>query len=61
MVAHDQFLRQPFGDVGRDAAGILADELDLSVGNGVAMLFDVKLDGIVHLRGSIGGPDRNTA
>jgi hypothetical protein len=53
-VAHHQLLRQPLGHVGGDAAGVLADELKLLAGNGVALLLDVELDGIVHLRGGIG-------
>ena len=50
VVAHDQFLRQPLGDVGRDAAGVLADDLDLLAGDGVAVLLHVELDAVVHLR-----------
>ena len=38
MIAHDRFLRQTLGDVGRDAAGILADELDLLARDHVAVL-----------------------
>ena len=53
MIAHDEFLRQPFGDVRRDTADILADKLDLFAGDSVAVLLDVELDGIVHLGGSV--------
>ena len=54
LVAHDQFLGEALGDIRRDAAGILADELDLLAGDRVAMLFHVKLDGVVHLRRRVG-------
>ena len=54
LVAHDQFLRETLGDVGRDAAGVLADEFDLLAGDRVAVLLHVELDGIVHLRGGVG-------
>ena len=54
MVAHDEFLREPLGDIRGDAADILADELDLLAGDRVAMLFHVELDGVVHLRGGVG-------
>ena len=54
LVARDQLLRQALGDVGRDAAGILADDLDLLAGDGVAVLLHVELDGVVHLRRRVG-------
>ena len=54
LVAHDQLLRQALGDVGRDAAGVLADDLDLLAGDGVAVLLHVELDAVVHLRAGIG-------
>ena len=54
LVAHHEFLRQPLGDIGRNAAGILADELDLLAGDGVAMLLHIELDAVVHLGGGVG-------
>ena len=54
VIAHDQFLREPLGDVGRNAADIFADEFDLLAGDGVAVLLHVELDGVVHLRGGVG-------
>ena len=54
VIAHDQFLRQPLGDVGRDTAGVFADQFDLLAGDSVAVLLHVKLDGVVHLRGGVG-------
>ena len=53
-VAHDHLLRQPLGDVRRDAAGVLADQLDLAAGDGVAVLLHVELDAVVDLRAGIG-------
>ena len=38
LVADDQLLRQALGHVGRRAAGVLADDLDLLAGDLVAML-----------------------
>ena len=61
LVAHDQFLREPLGDVGRDAAGILADDLDLLAGDRVAVLLHVELDAVVDLRAGIGELARRTA
>ena len=54
LIAHDQLLRQTLGNVRIRTARILADDLDLLAGNGVAMLFDVELDGVVHLRRGVG-------
>ena len=45
---------EPFGDIGGNAAGILADEFEFLAGDRIAVLLDVKLDRIVHLRGGIG-------
>ena len=59
VVAHDQFLREPLGDVGRDAAGVLADDLDLLAGDRVAVLLHVELDAVVHLGAGIGELARN--
>ena len=53
LIAHDQFLRETLGNVGIRAPGVFADDFDLLAGNCVAMLFDIKLDGIVHLRRGI--------
>ena len=50
------FLREALGDVRRDAAGVLADELDLLAGDGVAVLLHVELDAVVDL----GRRDRRT-
>ena len=61
LVAHDQLLREALGDVGRDAAGVLADDLDLLAGDGVAVLLHVELDGVVHLRRRCRRTGRNTA
>ena len=54
VVAHDEFLREPLGDVGARAAGILADDLDFLAGDGVAVLLHVELDAVVDLRGGVG-------
>ena len=54
LVAHDELLRQALGDVGRGAAGVPADELDLAAGDGVALLLHVELDGVVHLGRRVG-------
>ena len=54
LVADDQFLREPLGDVGRDAAGILADDLDLLAADRVAVLLHVGLDAVVHLDAGVG-------
>ena len=54
LVAHDQFLRQALGDVRVRAAGVLADDLDLLAGDGVAVLLHVELDAVVDLRGGVG-------
>ena len=54
VVAHHEFLREPLGDIRRDAAGVLADEFDLLAGDGVAVLLHVELDAVVHLGGEIG-------
>ena len=54
LVAHDQFLRETLGDVGFEAAGILADDLDLLAGDGVAVLLHVELDAVVDLRRGVG-------
>ena len=54
VVAHDELLRQALGDVGRDAAGVLADELDLLAGDGVAVLLHVELDAVVDLVAGVG-------
>ena len=54
VVARDEFLREPGGDVRRDAAGVLANDLDLLAGDGIALLLHVELDAVVHLRGKIG-------
>ena len=49
LVAHDQLLREPLGDVRREAADVLADDLDLLAGDGVAVLLHVDLDAVVDL------------
>ncbi len=54
VVADHELLREPFGDVGRDAAGILADKFDLLAGDRVAVLLHIKLDAVVHLRRGVG-------
>ena len=54
LVAHDQFLRQALGDVRIRAAGVLADDLDLLAGDGVAVLLHVELDAVVDLRAGVG-------
>src|SRR5262249_308539 len=46
--AYDPLLREPFGDVRCNPAGILADQLDLLAGNRVAVLLHVELDAVVH-------------
>ena len=54
LVADHQLLRETLGDVGRGAAGVLADDLDLLAGDGVAELFHVGLDAVVELCARIG-------
>ena len=54
VVAHHQLLRQALGDLGGDAADILADDLDLLAGDGVAVLLHVELDAVVELDAGIG-------
>ena len=54
LVAHDQLLREPLGDVGRDAADVLADDLDLLAGDRVAVLLHVELDAVVDLDAGVG-------
>ncbi len=54
LVAHHQLLGEPLGDVGGDAAGILADDLDLPAGDRVAVLLHVELDAVVGLGSGIG-------
>ena len=54
LVAHHEFLGQPLGDRRRDAADVLADDLDLLAGDGVAVLLHVKLDAFVDLLGGVG-------
>ena len=49
MIAHDQFLRQPFGEIGRYPADILADEFELLAGDRVAVLLHIELDAAVKL------------
>ena len=54
LVAHDQLLRQPLGNVRRRAADVRADDLDLLAGDGVAVLLHVGLDAVVELDAGIG-------
>ena len=54
LVANDEFLRQPLGKVGRNAANVLADDLDLLAGNGVAVLLHVGLDAVLDLDAGVG-------
>ena len=49
IVAHDQLLREALGDLGGDAADVLADDLDLLAGDGVAVLLHVEFDPVVEL------------
>lgn len=53
-LAHDEFLRESFGDVGRRAADVAADDLDLFAGNRVAVLLHISLHAIVELDAGIG-------
>src|SRR5262249_32976420 len=53
-VAHDQFLREPFRDVGRRATDVSADDLDRLAGDGVAVLLHVGLDAVVELDAGVG-------
>src|SRR5262249_23939314 len=48
-----QLLREPLGDIGRDAAGILADEIDPLSRHLLAVLAQIELDAVVHLSGRI--------
>jgi hypothetical protein len=43
-------LREPLGDIGSDAAGVLANELDLDFPRTVAVLCHIQLDAVIHLR-----------
>ena len=43
VVADDQFLAKPLGDVRIDAARILADELDLLAGDSIAVLLHERI------------------
>ena len=54
VVARHQFLRQPLGDRRSDAAGVLADDLDLHAAEHVAMLLEIELDRIIHLGRAVG-------
>ena len=54
VVAHDQLLRQALGDLGGDAADVLADHLDLLAGDHVAVLLHIELDAVVELHAGIG-------
>ena len=54
MIAHHEFLRQTLGDIGRDAAGILADEFDLLARDRIAVLLHIELDAVVDLRAGVG-------
>jgi len=54
LVTHDKLLRQTLGDVRIRAASVLTDDFDFLAGDGVAVLLDVQLDSVVHLRGSVG-------
>jgi hypothetical protein len=54
VIAHDQFLRQPFGEIGRHAADILADEFELLAGHHVAVLLHIELDAAVELDAGVG-------
>ena len=54
LVAHHQFLREALGHVRRDAADVLADELDLLAGDRVAVLLHVELDAVVDLVAGVG-------
>ena len=53
IVTHHQFLRQPLGHLGGDAADVLADHLDLLAGDRVAVLLHVELDAVVELHPGI--------
>ena len=59
VVAHDELLRQPFGEVRRHAAGVLADEFDLLAGDRVAVLLHIELDAVVDLDAGVGELARN--
>src|SRR5206468_2183439 len=54
LIPHDQLLSQAFGDVRGDATRVLANDLDLLAGHGIAVLLEVELDGVVHLRRRVG-------
>ena len=54
LVAHDELGGQTLGDVGRDAADVLAHELELLAGDRIAVLGDVELDAVVELVAGVG-------
>src|SRR6185312_308438 len=54
VIAHDQFLRQPFGEIRRHPADILADEFELLAGDRVAVLLHIELDAVIELNASVG-------
>ena len=54
LVAHDQLLREPLGDVRRRAADVLEDQFDLLAGDGVAVLLHVGLDAVLDLDAGVG-------
>src|SRR5262249_32860104 len=49
VVVDGELARHPLGDVGR-ARVVTPDDLDLAARDRVAMLLDVELDRVVHLR-----------
>ena len=49
LVAHDELLGEPLGDVGRNAAIVLADDLDLLARDGVALLLHVEFEAVIEL------------
>src|SRR5947208_2162997 len=54
MVADNDFLRQPLGHIGGNAAGVFADQFDLTAAGGLAVLFHVKFYAVIHLRCGVG-------
>ena len=60
MLLHDQLLSQPAGVIGRDAAVVALDQLDLPAGDGVAVLLLEEGDDVVEFlaRGTAGARER---
>jgi hypothetical protein len=54
MVARDQLFGEPFGDRRIDAAGVLADDVDIHAAELVAVLLEIELDAVIDLGRRVG-------